>query len=127
MTVTAQDQVFRDTLAGIAMAVMIESPAISTSPEQQNALAELAGTRLIDANQNLIITRSGIGAAQEAIEDAKVEARSERTAMELAFNEIVSIDHYERATRLEEVETQVEMLYALTVRSSNLSLMNFLR
>lgn len=127
LTLTAQDQEFRDTLAGIAMAVMMDSPVISGSSEQQNELASMAGNKLINANQDLIVTRAAIGTQQEAIENAKVEARSERSAMDMALSKIVSSDPYDGAARLKEVQTQIEILYTLTVRTSNLSLMNYLR
>lgn len=127
LTVTAQDQEIRDTLAGMAMAVMTDLPVLSGSPEQRKALAGRAGTALLNASQDLVVARAGIGAEQETIEDAKTEARSERTAMDLALAELVTIDPYERASQLKEVEAQIEMLYALTVRTSNLTLMNFLR
>lgn len=127
LKITAQDQEFRDTLAGMAMAVMITSPAISASPEQQNELASIAGNKLINANQDLIVTRAAIGTHQQAIENAKVEAKSERSAMDMALSKIVEADPYERAVRLKEVETQIEMFYSLTARTSSLNLMNYLR
>ena len=47
--------------------------------------------------------------------------------MDMALSKIVSSDPYDGAARLKEVQTQIEILYTLTVRTSNLSLMNYLR
>ena len=120
------DMEIRKTLAGMALAALIEADPIASSPDNQIALATRSGEILLAANQSLLETQARIGTAQEAIEKAKVEAQSERSAMDLALSELMSVDLYERATQLEQVESQIELLYALTVRSSNLKLTNYL-
>lgn len=124
---TGTNREVRDTLAGTAMAALIGLPVLSTNPEEQIALAEFAGDKLLNANQNLLSLRADVGAGQEAIEVAQAESRSERTALDLAMADLLAIDTYERATQLEQVESEIELLYAITVRTSNLKLANFLR
>ncbi|NDR57613.1 flagellin [Aliiruegeria sabulilitoris] len=123
---TAADEEIRNTLAGVALAVLIQSSAVSLSSDEQTSLANLAGEKLLNTNENLLLTRSEIGAIQESIEDAQSEAQSERSALDLALAELLTADPYDRATQLQQVESQIEMLYALTVRTSNLSLSNYL-
>lgn len=126
LAVTAQDQGIRDTLKGFAMAILVESAPVSSDPDQQIALAEMAGETLLNANQALLMTRAEVGVVQETIEEAQVEAQTERSAMDLALAELLTIDPYDHATQLEQVQSQIEMLYALTVRTSSLKLTNYL-
>ncbi len=123
---TAQNQEIQDTLSGIALAIMVDSSSVGFSADQQILLAERAGEILLGANQDLLVSRANVGALQETIENAQAEMVSERTSMDLALNELLTADPYDRATRLSQVETQIEILYTLTVRTSNLNLMNFL-
>ncbi|MDV7144150.1 flagellin [Tropicimonas sp. TH_r6] len=124
--ITAQNQEIQDTLSGIAMAIFVDSPSVVFSSDQQVLLAERAGEILLRANQDLLVSRADVGALQETIEDAQVEMISERTSMDLALSELMTADPYDRATKLTQIETQIEMLYTLTVRTSNLNLTNFL-
>ncbi|RYH09999.1 hypothetical protein [Tropicimonas sp. IMCC6043] len=123
---TAQNQEVRDTLAGTAMAALMESAAINSAPDEQIALARIAGDRLLNANQDQLRLRAEVGAGQETIEEAQTASQSERTALDLAMADLLKIETYERATQLEQVESQIELLYAITVRTSNLRLSNYL-
>ena len=126
LEITAADDEFRDTLAGMAMAALIDTGPLEGAPEEQLELASYSGEVLLNANQDLLLMRAGVGAVQESIEDARTEATAERNMMDLALNELLSIDPFDRATKLEQVESQITMLYTLTVRSSGLRLTNFM-
>lgn len=126
LEVTAGSGEIRDALSGIALAVMIDSPAVAATPDMQMALATRSGEILLNANQALLATRADLGAMQETIEESQTELQAERAAMDLALAELVAVDPYEVATRLTEVEAQIDMLYHLTVRSSNMKLANYL-
>ncbi len=124
--VTANDSAIRDVLKGLAIAAMIDRGPTSTTSTDQIALAAKAGEVLLSANGNLLDLRASVGTAQETIEQAMVEGSAEKASMEFALSEILTADPYERATQLEQVETQLEMLYALTARTSRLKLTDYL-
>jgi flagellar hook-associated protein 3 FlgL len=47
--------------------------------------------------------------------------------LEIARADLVAIDPFEAATRMEAAQTQLETLYSVTARLSRLSLVDFLR
>jgi flagellar hook-associated protein 3 FlgL len=48
------------------------------------------------------------------------------TSLNIARNDLASVDMASTAVDLEQIQSQLEMLYTLTARSARLSLMNFL-
>ena len=75
----------------------------------------------------MVIVRAEIGSAQAHIENASARNAAEKTALEISRNELVAVDPYETATRLEAVRNQLDTLYALTVRMSRLSLAEYMK
>ncbi|MDT0681669.1 flagellin [Roseicyclus sp. F158] len=124
--VTAEDGRLRDVLAGHAMATFLADGTLSDADEKV-ALAAYAGAHLLSADAELSKLRAEVGGAEAQIERAGTRNAAERTSLEIARTELVSADPFERASELEAVRTKLEMLYSLTVRSANLSLMEYMR
>lgn len=123
----ADDPVIRNTLRDLATAVLATDPALGLSATDQAATLRNAGEALLVAQDGLIGLSAGLGVSQEQIELAMVRQQTERFALESARNSLISADPFETATELEAVQFQLESLYAITVRSSQLNLVNFLR
>lgn len=123
----ADDPVIRNTLRDLATAVLATDPALGLSATDQAATLSNAGEALLVAQDGLIGLSAGLGVSQEQIELAMVRQQTERFALESARNSLISADPFETATELEAVQFQLESLYAITVRSSQLNLVNFLR
>lgn len=124
--ITAADEGLRDTLKGLAMATMLNRGALSGQPEARAALAEQAGATLLSAQPKLINTAATLGLAENRISTTAIRNASERSALELARNAIISADPYETATRLQDAQNQLETLFAVTARLSRLSLTDYL-
>lgn len=123
----ADDPVFRDTLRFLATAALAGDPALTMDQSERVALLTGAGNGLLNNHRALIETSAEIGAAEGRIENAMARNNASSSSLEQARNALVSVDRYETATRLEEVQFQLESLYAVTVRTAHLSLLNFLR
>jgi flagellar hook-associated protein 3 FlgL len=87
----------------------------------------LAATSLLQNDTDRAFLRGNLGFAQARIEQAQTRNESEIAALEIARSDLLSIDPYEAATRLEAAQTQLETLYSVTARLSRLRLVDFLR
>ncbi|MBN8188022.1 flagellar biosynthesis protein FlgL [Salipiger thiooxidans] len=124
--IRADDQVFRDTMKALAKAALASDSSLAL-PE--NVKIELIGNAALDlqtAQAHMVELRSGLGALQQRIEETSTRNSAERAATTIARVELVGTDQFETATRYENTRAQLESLYAITVRSSRMSLVGFL-
>lgn len=124
---TAMDPVLRKTLAGFAMAALLDRGVLASMHEERARLAVIAGETLLAGEDGRIALAARIGIAEAQIEAARTRNAAETTALGILRSEIASVDQYDAATRLEAARTQLEALYLLTARVSRLSLTEFLR
>jgi flagellar hook-associated protein 3 FlgL len=68
-----------------------------------------------------------LGLTQARIDQAQTRNTAEQSMLEIARADLVAIDPFEAATRMEAAQTQLETLYSVTARLSRLSLVDFLR
>lgn len=127
LNVRADNQSIKDILKGLAMAAMANAPGTSLLPGDRGELFNAAGVALLSAETGLIGLQARVGLAQEQIEGWSVRNQSERAGLDYAKGALLSVDPYEAATELEAAQFQLEALYSVTVRLSQLSLVNFLR
>ncbi len=127
LPVTANDPALRDALRDAAVAALASDDALGWPPDLQTAVFTEIGVGLADTKDAMTTMRAEVGAVQSRIEQATTRNAAAKTSFEYARNEIVSADPYETAAKLQTVQFQLESLYSVTVRNSNLSLVNFLR
>jgi flagellar hook-associated protein 3 FlgL len=124
---TALDPAIRDTLAGFAMAALIDRGVLTGNPEERARLATRAGQTLLTGEEPRVILAARIGTVEGQIEAARSRNGAEETSLGILRSETGSVDTYEAATRLETARAQLESLYLVTSRVSRLSLVEFLR
>jgi flagellar hook-associated protein 3 FlgL len=127
MTLRADGAEFRSLLRNAVVAALATDPDLGLSGDVQNSLLRIAGEGLLNNDQGLTGLRADMGFAEARIEEASSRSAAAKTSLEFARNELLAADPFETASRLEEVQFQLESLYAVTVRSSRLSLLNFLK
>ncbi|MEZ5910818.1 MAG: flagellin [Paracoccaceae bacterium] len=127
LDITAADPAIRDTLKGFAMAALLDAGALGGQDTARSVLLRTAGERLMQAGTDRAHLAARLGTQQEMIDAVGVRNATQTLALEQARNAIVAVDPYEAAATLEETQTQLETLYALTARLSKLSLVDFLR
>ncbi len=123
----ADDDNLRDLFKGYAMAALVADDALLGNHDERVALIGKAATQLMAGDKALAEMRAGIGTIEARIDAALAQNGAETAALELARAEIVQVDPYEAATRLQSVETQLETLYTITARLSRLNLAEYLR
>ncbi len=122
----ADDPVLRDALMHTVAAALVSDPGVPLSQDEQHALARRAAEGLMDAEKSLVGIRADLGHAESRIETATSRLSAELVVLEQARADLIAVDPYETATELQSVQTQIETLYAITARSSRLSLVAFL-
>lgn len=127
LPVRADDEVLRDLLKDLAIAALADDPALALDAVEQTELYRQTGEGLIAGQDKLTGMRAELGYSEARIEAVLVRNASEQNSYQLARNALTQADPFETAARLEEVQVQLEALYAVTVRTSNLSLLNFLK
>lgn len=127
LSTTALDPALRDTLAGFAMAALIDRGILTGDPSERARLAQTAGQTLLTGEDARITLAARIGTVEGQIEAARSRNAAEETALGILRSDIGSVDPYEAATRLETARAQLESLYLVTARVSRLSLVEFLR
>lgn len=126
LEVTADDPALRATIKGLAMATLLDRGNFSGQPDLQRALAQRAGEVLLSAETDRAYLAAGLGGVQAQVERAQIRNDAEATALGIARSGLLAIDPYEAATRLQDTETQLQLIYTITARVSRLSLAEYL-
>lgn len=126
LALTAQDPVFRETLRNMALVALAGDEALGFDKGTRDALFMTAANGLLADQVKLTSVQADLGFAEARIEEISTRNAAARTGLEYSRNALLEADPYETATRLEETQFRLESLYAVTVRSANLSLLNFL-
>lgn len=127
LSTTAMDQTLRDTLAGFAMAALIDRGVLGGDTTERGRLAQQAGQQLISTEDGRTTLAARIGTVEAQIEAARSRNSAEDSALGILRSDIGSVDPYEAGTRLQTIQSQLESLYLVTARVSRLSLAEYLR
>jgi flagellar hook-associated protein 3 FlgL len=123
---TAADPAIRDTLRSMAMVALVQRGNVIADVETGAALTYAAGNNMLQNQSDRAVLTGRLGLAQARIDLAQTRNESEGSALQLARSDLLSVDPFEAATRLEAAQTQLETLYSVTSRLSRLSLVDFL-
>ena len=124
--IRADDMVFRDTLKAFAKASLASDESLAITTDEKVNLLFGAAIELQSAQGSMVEVRAGLGVLEQRIEEATTRNAAERTATSIARLDLVGTDEFETATRYENTRSQLESLYAITVRSSRMSLVGYL-
>lgn len=126
LDVTANDPALRETLKGLAMAALIDRGNFPGQHQLHKNLAQRAGEILLEGETGRAHLAGRLGGLQAQIDRAQTRNESEASALGIARTGMVEKDPYETATRLQDAETQLQLLYTLTARISRLNLADYL-
>lgn len=125
--ISAAETGIRTALAGLAMAALAAEGSLPPTEGAQAELARAAAERMMNGEAGLVDIRARLGVAEGRIEDARVRVEATRTGLQLEEARLTDADPFEVATDLETVRRQLESMYVLTARLSDLSLTTYLR
>lgn len=126
LDVTANDPALQATLKGLAMAALIDRGLYAGQPGIQRDMAQRAGEVLFASEGDRAHLIARLGGLQSQVDQAQTRNETEAAALSMARTEMLEIDPYETATRLQDAETQLELIYSITARVARLSLADYL-
>lgn len=115
-------EIFRATMLTVAAKELV-----GISRADQDRLADSSFDVAVNARDMLVSLSGEIGILQEQLEIGRSEIQAELSATDIVRTELLAVDPFETASRLEDVNTRLEFLYAITARSRNLSFLEFMR
>ncbi len=122
--IRADDQGFRDLFRGYALYLSAENVADET---MRDALRSNAAGKIREGSRSLISTQTRLGSDENTVDTAETRLEAEKSTYETLLAELVTVDQFEAASTMTNLETQLQAIYLTTGRIQNLSLVNFLR
>lgn len=120
LSIRADATEIRDSLKGLALAIVAQDPGALPTPAAQAEALGLAAERAVSAREGLVRIRADLGLSEARIDEAATAARARRAALDAAWNDIVAQDPYVAATRFQELETGLQTAFAVAGRLARL-------
>lgn len=114
-------------LAGLSLAAIAGEGSPLSAREDRASMMRTAGLMLVGAADAVTGLRGTLGQQEERLERIRQSEATRVARLELAVNEVGSVDPFDAATQLQSLQTNLETLYTVTARRAGLSLVNFLR
>ena len=124
--VNAEEQAVRAQFSALALGALLGRNVLAGNLIEQGEIASLAGERLIASNDRLVALQASIGVSEAQVDRASVEVKSQLDGLQIAKTELIEVDPYEVAIKLQNAEIQLQSIYAITARLSRLSLVEYL-
>ncbi len=109
-----------------AVSALADDPAFGLTVDAQADLHSMTAQDMLAAQGDITALRANVGSAEARIDRVAARHAAEVTSLNFAKTALLEIDPFESATQLEEVQFQLQSLYSVTVRMSQLNLANFL-
>lgn len=124
--VQANDQGFRDLIRGLSMLAGTDASAI-TDDGAYDAWTSAAVDAMAGGIAEILQSEVKLGSQQKLL-DYTIQSQKDRSDL---YNSHVlaleGVDTYEAATRVSQLQTQLEATYSITARLSRLSFLNYMR
>ncbi len=124
VSVTAIDQGLKDLMRGFATVALAD---VASSAADQEALYRDGVAALARGEASVQSTVAAVGGDQQRLDYLESANAAQRFLLEETFNALTSKDDFEAATRMRELENQLEASFLTAARIAQLSLVNFLR
>lgn len=115
-----------DTLRSEALAAVVAGGAFSGDSAAQLTMLKAAGSAMVAAKEGVLDLRSAVGVTQETLENATAARTAEKNTLDLARNAIMVVDPTEATSMYTALETQLQTIYTVTARLSELSYVKYM-
>lgn len=123
--IQANDPAFTDLLRGLSMLAATDAATIA-DPEAYRLWVGTAVNAVSTGITGLIDTESRLGGQQQMVDETLRMQREREVLFNSQVLSLEGVDPYEAATRLTNLQTQLEATYTVTSRLSRLSFLNFM-
>jgi flagellar hook-associated protein 3 FlgL len=124
--VKANQQAFTDLMKGLTMLGMLGAPSSQITDAGKQTLLNQASTLLENAQSELTVTAGNLGTVQQALTNAASIQQSASDATQQQILQYTQTDMSTDATKLNELQLQLQATYQITASISKLSLSNYL-
>ncbi len=122
-SVNANDAGFRNFMFGAIVTIEFLP---SATDENRTAIVDSAQAALGRSSAGISTQRSQLGLSSERISKATDSLEAQKTIIENSVSDLQSVDSYDAATRVTQLQSLLEAAYTLTSRIQQLSLINYL-
>lgn len=126
LDITAMDPTLLETLKAFALPALLSRGLMAGQPAAQADIMQRSGERLLELQSDWVNLSARLGMTEAQADTALSRNSAESSALELARLQLIGVDPFETATKLEAVQTQLETIYALTARMQRLNLADYL-
>ena len=123
-SISANSTAFRQLAQAYTMIADAGTQNLGTAAYE--AVSETAQNLLSSAIGNLINLQANVGLTQSTIDTATSQMSAEVNILSEQIGSLDNIDPYEVATRVNNLQTQIQTAYSLTAQLQHLSLVNYL-
>lgn len=127
MPVRADDPAIRETLRNLSIMASVANGAFPTSIADQQQMLRTAATDNLTTSDDLNKLREATGFSQERLEIAVSRNEAHKSGLMIGRVDMANVDPYETASRFQELQVQLEKMFTVTARLSQLTLTNYLR
>ncbi|UMA66873.1 hypothetical protein LVO79_20120 (plasmid) [Roseivivax marinus] len=123
--VQADDPAFRDLFQGLSMLAGVD-PATIADPAAYSEWMTRATEKLSSAVTGLLSAESEMGVDRARLEVTVEKQQSRRTLYMQQIHDLSGVDPYEAASRMTEIESRLQVSYAVTSRMIRLSFLDYM-
>jgi flagellar hook-associated protein 3 FlgL len=127
MQLMADDPAFRDLLRDLALTALATDPILALSGDLQNEIMHSSAEGLLSSQDKMAALGAEVGFEQSRVEQVNARNNAARTALSISRNVLLEADPVDVVPQLEEAQFQLESLFLVASRTSQLSLASFLR
>lgn len=124
---TAADPAIRGMLRHAVLGALLADTATVPDLGMRRSLAALATERYPTEAERLVSLQARVGEIEGAVVAAQTRLSHEEDALVRARGDLIGVDPYLAASRLEEARARLEALYVVTARVARLNLTEYLR
>lgn len=124
---SAADAELRQSVKQVALTALMARGIPALSGSEQADLYGRVGGEMLNTSDDLTYVQARIGFAETRIQDALVRTETNSAALQIARDAVIGVDSYATASKLQQTEAQLQAIYTITSRMSQLSLASVLR
>lgn len=118
---------FRTLLKGLALAAALPGTPLTGDLNAAATIYTTAGAAVLAGTDQVIATQARLGAVEQELMKVQARDSAERTALSITRADLIAADPEETATKVKNLESQLNLIYAVTARTMSLSFLNYMR
>jgi len=123
----ANHPALKSLLKNLILVTIAGDETLGLDSSEKTSLLDTASNGIRTASAQMIELEADVGHVVSELQSARSSASAEIATIEQIRSNILGIDEFEVASKLQQAELQLEKIYTVTARSARMSLLEFLR